>query len=191
MPAGATVRGGARVYVVNGYRNGNRDFFFSGAIDKVVGSTPLVIAPPKGTLIDTQILKGNIASYQNFTTGIWNNVQRNDTELMQLSFTPPVDCWWDLRGRIYMTKAEAAYTYTQATVQLSPADADGVSNDTEIMSGQYNGVVTYYSFKPNLWFKLAAGVAYTGVLQAFIQLGVISSYRAPGYLELLGNAYVR
>jgi hypothetical protein len=145
-----------------------------------------------GTIIDVRRIDGLEGTYINLTVGAWvNQTIHSDGRLMALSYTPPVDCWWELDAVGYLTCGTAAYTYTQSDILLTPADADGFSTMQEIMSGQYNGVVTYYSPKVHRLFKLTAGVAYTAQFRHFLQASSMTAYRGGTYTWMLAKAIVR
>jgi hypothetical protein len=61
----------------------------------------------------------------------------------------------------------------------------------EIMSGQHNAVVIYYSPKVHRLFKLAAGVTYTAQLRHFVQASAVTAYRGAQYTWMFGKAIVR
>src|SRR4051812_4396578 len=62
---------------------------------------------------------------------------------MRLTYTPPVDCWWEINGNIgIVQKIDAAYHYAYGTLQLAPADVDGISRAMQIAM-QNNLVQTF------------------------------------------------
>ena len=108
-----------------------------------------------------------------------------------ISLTPSVNCWWEVRGRCYVQKIDAAYGYAYTRLLLNTADADGETFAASILAGLHNGVVQYATVVCDYAFKLAAGVAYTVSLQSYISFGSSQVYRDKGYTDLVAKAIVR
>jgi len=187
---GASLKSGTQIYVREGTLFGKRVFYLTAFA--TVNTDGISFGFPRGTILADQSIEGLEATYQTLTAGGFSNIQiHSDGRLAQLVYTPPVDCYWNLSGRIYMTKGDAAYTYVQPSIDISPADADGKTTYIEIMAGIYNGVITYYTGKPQQKYRLVAGTTYTATLRSFLQQGTLTSYRAAGYVGLWGQATTR
>ena len=116
---------------------------------------------------------------------IWCN--DNGSQVMQLAYTPDVPCWWDVManiGVIYQTVA--AYYYRIITLQLSPADADGLSQSNQYEM-QASSVQAYTFSQMQHTFKLNAGVAYTVSAMLSFSGGSWDIYQGPGQLQMEGK----
>lgn len=185
-----SLKPGTEIYVREGTLFGRRVFYLTAFA--TVGVNNLSFGFPRGTILADQSIEGIEGTYQTLTAATYNNLQiHSDGRLAQLVYTPPVDCYWNLWGRAYLTKAEAAYTYVQPSIDISPADADGKTTYIDIMSGIYNGVITYYTAKPQQKYRMVAGTTYTATMKMYVQTGVVTSYRQAGYMGLWGQVTTR
>ena len=81
-----------------------------------------------GTLLDVQRITGNSAAYKVITTGQRLTINANGIPDLALSYTPPVNAWWEVDLLLgLLNKTDAAYHYAQCILQCQPNDADGVS----------------------------------------------------------------
>jgi hypothetical protein len=112
-------------------------------------------------------------------------------QYMRLTYTPPVDAWWELHGYIGLVVCDsAAYVHAYGTIQLTPADADGYSNAYGTAM-QHSQVDTYIPRVINTIYRLNAGVTYTADLGFSISSGAWRYYCGKDYLHLFGKAWAR
>jgi len=195
MLVGATALSGARVFVRSGYAFGGRDFFVIGA-NKIVGTAAMTISPPRGATIDDQIFRcgsdnpGTYAVPAATYTPVWTNAA--NTIPLTLSYTPPVDCWWQVDAWVYYAMSVAAYTYVNPQLYCTPVPPGGSSTGSEdpIMGGMYNGVVTYATVNLHEKFRLTAGVAYTAGVKNYSQIAGINQQKGDRYTGMRAVARV-
>ena len=192
MPPGSQVRGGARIYVIWGSLYGNRDFFVIGGGINIAGSTSLLFSPPRGTVISEQVINGTGNTYLNAVS--LNTLYRDNasTQIMRISYTPPVDCWWELDALIGIVyKTDAAYGYAYWGTLLAPADVDGIQR-TKAIEMQNSSVNTYAFKSVHRKHRLVAGVAYSVDLYCDLTGGGTWQYNnSPDYLTMGATARVR
>jgi hypothetical protein len=143
--------------------------------------------------LDVQVKRGVSEAYSGgFTT---NYPVLNDGPgspgVMRLSYTPPVDAWWEVHGEIgIITCQTAAYVYAYGNLTLTPADADGASMNSMLVM-QHAQVNMYENRKMHALFKLRAGVAYTADLGISPANGTWTYYCGPAQLSIEGKAWPR
>lgn len=111
-----------------------------------------------GTIIDVQKLNGTNAAYVAITSGSRFKVSAGAD--LALSYTPPVNCWWDVDLVVgTLQKTDAAYHYAQIYIGLTPTDEDGIAavNTTKT---QHSTVQTFEPQVISSLFKLKANTAY-------------------------------
>lgn len=142
--------------------------------------------------IDVQRMVGAAESYSGTFAGNVTTVIDAAGGPMRLSYTPPVDAWWDVRGVIgNVVKVDAAYHYLYGQLLLAPADVDGV-NVAQHLLVQHSAVNQYDHRDLHRLFKLAAGVAYTATLQfAGGSGGTWQFYRGQNHIWIEGLAWPR
>ena len=112
--------------------------------------------------------------------------------LLQVSYTPPVDAWWEVNLHVGLLQClTASYVLAQPAIQMtSPsADVDGFSLVYDYRT-MHSGVQLYESFDLVALFKLAAGVAYT-VATVFVCSGAYQYYQASEQLHMHAKAWTR
>lgn len=192
MPDAKLLKSGAHIFVINGYYFGNRDFFIQGAGDKVVGSSALTIKPPVGTVINVQNIRGYDETYSGGIPMPYTLDRGPNGTPMQISYTPPVDVWWDVSGLIGIVRHTiAAYAYAYGTINLNTADVDGIQYSNHLIT-QADSVNQYEGRNLYEIFKLAAGTAYNITLtMSGGTAGEWIYYRSPSTLKMSARAIVR
>jgi hypothetical protein len=148
-----------------------------------------------GRILDVQSKIGFRAEYSggyaNSSGGaIYDRAGAGATQMV-LAYTPPVDCWWDLRGHIGIVSwSTAAYGYVYGTVRLNQADLDGSIAVMQLIT-QHSQVQLYEGRTIQKLFKLAAGVTYTASLMLDGGSGTFTHYCGPDHLHLQGVAISR
>lgn len=180
--SGTVLVQGMRCYVAEGTLFGNQEFFLK--VGATVGTNGLLFTPSRGSVLHEAEQWGLAATYHNLTAvGTWYDLTRDGATgavgatPYSISFTPPVDCWWEVDGTVYFYQANAAYTYCYASIALNVADADGAGDHQEITSGLHSGVIIYQTRSVKKKFKLTAGVAYTARLRAYTANTALQVYR--------------
>ena len=143
-----------------------------------------------GGLIAVQRLVGNGAGYRAIVNGQKFYTDAGVTPL-QLSYTPPVDCNWEVHAQVGIIQAlTAAYNHYFTNIQMSPVDAEG-SEYIQIAKTQHSQVQQFAFNDMNRLFRLRAGVTYTAWLE-FIQLataGTWQYHQSFQYLSIEGRAW--
>lgn len=80
---------------------------------------------------------------------------------MRLSYTPPVNCWWDVTATVGIVQAVSnTYHYIYGMILLNTPDVDGILN-SGVLVEQNSSANVYEGRTLSRLFKLAAGTAYT------------------------------
>lgn len=144
-----------------------------------------------GREIGFQVIRGTAASYSITISVTSYSMERGDGVLMQLFYTPPVNCWWDINAHIsHVQKLDAAYNYMYLTVGLNTPDADGISTATHLIT-QHSGVNVFEGRIVRRRFKLVAGTAYSALMTFNTNGGQWSYYRDPSALWMEATAITR
>jgi hypothetical protein len=111
---------------------------------------------------------------------------------MRITYTPPVDAWWDVSGFIgIVNKVDAAYNYIYGGLLISPQDEDGVVESLRLVM-QHSQVNTFEWREASRLFKLKAGISYSVDLYlGGNDGGVWQYYRGPNHLHLSAKAFSR
>jgi hypothetical protein len=121
-------------------------------------------AGPAGGVLDARRISGQYNGYQgpnNITTAIQMYTDLSAAVPLRLSYTPPIDCWWDVGFDVgIVQKNDANYHYCYGGIQLTPGDVDGVSDCSGHLVTQHASVNQYEARQVRRLFKLAAGVPY-------------------------------
>ena len=119
---------------------------------------------PAGGPLNAQQIFGTSEAYSSVFTGpggymqLWADAA--STVPLRLTYTPPVDCWWDCWVNIgLVAKTSAEYTYMYGGLLITPADQDGVANQVHLIT-QHSTVQQYEGRFARRLFKLAAGTTY-------------------------------
>lgn len=125
-----------------------------------------------GRILDVQTKNGAAEAY----SGVMSNsgasplVDRSGAGAlpMQLTYTPQVNCWWEVNGGIGLVLAVDAtnYHYIYGAITISPADADGLVG-AYALAMQHNAVDSYIPRNMTRIFKLTAGTTYAVSLALF------------------------
>jgi hypothetical protein len=149
-----------------------------------VGNAPYLNTQVKRG-ISEQYSGGFTASYVPFSDG------PGSAGYMRLSYTPPVDAWWEVNGEIGLLACDtAAYVYGYGVINLTPADADGYRGNSMVCM-QHQQVNQFENRKMYSLFKLTAGVAYTADLGYSPSSGTWRYYCGPAQLSLEAKAWPR
>ena len=143
-------------------------------------------------LLDVQSRVGITEGYMALASYGVLHADAAKTVLMQITYTPNVNVWWDIYGVIgLLRKDDAAYHYIYGAVILSPADADGATGAHHMVT-QHSQVQVFEGRTLTRMFKLNAGVPYTASLQMTGGSGGgWSYYQGPNHLWLQGKAWAR
>jgi hypothetical protein len=110
---------------------------------------------------------------------------------MVITFTPAVDCWWEVHGLIgLLQKQDAAYHPCYGTLDCIPQDEDA-SPGVAARLTQHSGVNTDANRVLSDMFKLKAGIAYTARLGLSSAGGSWRYYMAENLLHIRGKAWAR
>ena len=110
---------------------------------------------------------------------------------MTLSYTPTVDCVWEVALYIAtVQKVDAAYHNAYGGIVLAPADANGIANAWHNVT-QHASVNLYEGRHVTRLFSLNAGTAYTASAAISPGGGTWCYYCALDYLWMTGKAWPR
>jgi hypothetical protein len=144
-----------------------------------------------GTLLDVQRITGNSAAYKVITTGQRLTINANGIPDLALSYTPPVNAWWEVDLLLgLLNKTDAAYHYAQCILQCQPNDADGVSTYQSYIM-QHATVQTYEAHTITGLYKLTAGVPYQTYAQVTMSGGTWQYNQGPTVLSMHAKAWAR
>jgi hypothetical protein len=144
-----------------------------------------------GRIVDVQRLNGQNNAYRAISTATSFTVDAAGTIPLALSYTPPVDVWWEVHANIgVLQKIDAAYHYAYGQLELLPADVDSVSSAPNILT-QHTSVDDYGWRGPQRIWKLAAGTAYTCTANFSPAGGLWQFYQGRDYMFIEGKAWTR
>jgi hypothetical protein len=128
-----------------------------------------------GGLINVQRLYGAVNGYRAIANGQKFFINAGVTPL-QLSYTPPVDCWWEVESQVGIIQAlTAAYNPYFVTLFLNTPDLLGRDASQNVETGR-SDVMTYtFSARKATW-RLRAATAYTCWAQ-FDQLATAGTWQ--------------
>jgi hypothetical protein len=156
------------------------------------GAGPQGPPGPAGGMLNTQRLIGSGSGYR-AVPGTGGQVYADTAGVvpMRLSYTPPVNCWWEVHGNMgTIQKLDAAYHYGYMDLILTPADADGYDRTEQIE--EQHSTVQIYAFRSALMlFKLTAGVAYRCDMLFSTQGGSWQYSQNTANLSMIGKAWPR
>jgi hypothetical protein len=119
-------------------------------------------AGPAGGPLDVKVMPSSGSEvYSSSFTGTGEiQLMSNPTTPLRLTYTPPVDAWWDAYLQLgLIQKIDANYNYLYGGLKLTPADVDGITNALELIT-QHASVQQFEGRGVGRIFKLAAGVTY-------------------------------
>jgi hypothetical protein len=143
-----------------------------------------------GGLLAVQRLNGAGTGYRAIVNGQKYFVDAGITPL-QIAYTPPVPCWWEVELQVgILNKTDAAYHMGATSINLSPADADGV-NDAGTWKTQHSTVQQYGFQYAIRIFRLNAGVAYIayGIFGQLATQGTWQYHQDKSLLSIQGRAW--
>ena len=144
-----------------------------------------------GSMIDAQRKVGTGSGYQAIGSGETIYLGPGAVNPMRLSFTPAVNCWWEVEATVgILQKLDAAYHYAYVYLLLNPADADG-QTEFRMIETQHSGVQQYTSRNPSTIYKLNAGIAYTCTAKFEHGGGSWQHHQGNFYLWIQGKAWAR
>jgi hypothetical protein len=145
----------------------------------------------KGRLIDVRHMFGQNNAYSVHTAGaVYADAAH--TIPMALSYTPPIDVWWEVDGTIGIIDCTAAaYNYAYGYLQLSPADADSVATGGQQVATQRTDVNKFGNRSPSYTYKLVAGTAYTVTLSFTYNAVGWQIFQDAALLQLEAKAWAR
>jgi hypothetical protein len=110
---------------------------------------------------------------------------------MVMTYTPPVNVWWEVDAWLYITKEDAVYGYTYCRLVLSPADANNVWSSDNILGGMHLNVNRYAMVRGSEKYKLNANTAYTCTVQTWGSTANFYHQRGDRYSGMKAVARVR
>jgi len=150
--------------------------------------------PPSGVRPILATQRAAVADFgyialSNGTTPVINNGAGG---LVQISYTPTVDCWWEVTGHISnIHKTDATYSYMYAYIHLNVVDQDG--HDAVYMNLTQHSAVDTFAFRSGAkLFRLAANTAYTCSLGTTgDNTGSWEYYASRDHIGLSGKAWAQ
>jgi hypothetical protein len=134
---------------------------------------------------------GQAEAYSGQFTAQFNPLQSGGANPLQLTFTPQLDCWWEIIASIGLAACDtAAYSLAYGQVILSPVDADGKQGCNYGVT-QHSAVNQFEGRSMSRLYKLVAGTAYTVNLAFSPSSGTWRYYCGPDYLSIQGKAWPR
>lgn len=150
-----------------------------------------------GEVIDIRTKNGAEEAYSGTFNGTFSPLADRtggSAQNMRLSYTPPVDVWWEVIGHIgIVQKNDAAYHYAYGLITLTPSDVDGI-NQAHSLETQRSDVMQFGFRSMNRLFKLAANTSYSADLGIAPQSGGVgawSYYCGKNHLWIQAKAYRR
>jgi hypothetical protein len=146
-----------------------------------------------GTLLDVQTIAGNSEAYKTVTSGQRFTRDAAGLNDLTLFYTPPVNCWWETHLTVgSLQKLDAVYHWAYASLNLTPADVDGVTQGFVTFT-QRSDVDAFGNRDVTRIFKLQAGTPYQvyALFNSQSGAGSWSYYQGSAYLWLEGKAWSR
>jgi hypothetical protein len=149
-----------------------------------VSDAELAAATAMRTL-NFQRIAGNNAGYAALAHG--ENVRRSSSVDLSVSYTPPVDCWWEVTVHVGLMQVLTGPGLVYLGAAISPADVDGlfIGYQRETDDGGYTFRVVRRTF------KLAAGIAYTARGVWSLSTGTYQYHQGDQFLWLEAKAFAR
>lgn len=142
-------------------------------------------------LLDIRRTPANGAEAYRAVANGWSFYQGPGDPALGLSYTPPVNAWWEVTLNVgLLHKLDAAYHYGVVWLNLAPADVDGVANAMNYES-QHTSVQTFTGRFMTRTFKLAAGTAYTASAKFQTDGGSWEFYQGSNQLYMEAMAHAR
>lgn len=142
-------------------------------------------------LLDVQRILGNNNAYKVITTGQRLTINAAGTTDLALSYTPPVNAWWEVDLLLgLLQKTDAAYHYGTCNLNIAPVDADGQQTYVSYIM-QHATVQTYEAHTISGLFKLNAGVAYQVSANLGLSGGTWQYHQGASQLAMSAKAWAR
>jgi hypothetical protein len=107
---------------------------------------------------------------------------------MKVSYTPTYPCWWIVRGNVMTHGLDGGWMRSDFAIDISPADADGVTRGFECPMQTYGGTIEWHTWAGSYMFKLNAGVAYSAYLIWAYSQGYTQQYHCgPAWCRITGR----
>jgi hypothetical protein len=151
---------------------------------------PTVKRESAGGLMAVQRKWGANEAWRAILTGADIFVDAAGTDRLQISYTPSVDCWWEVEANCMYWKTDAAYHYGYLFLNLSPNDQDGLSTRGAIET-QHKDVQTFVARQVSQWYRLASGVAYTCKTTTSFSGGTWSVHQGHDYMWMSGRVFAQ
>jgi hypothetical protein len=144
-----------------------------------------------GGLMAVQRIFGQNNGYRAISNGQLFTVNAAGTIPLQLQYTPPADCWWDVLTNIGIVQAlTASYISNFFQQSIAPADENGIT-DTWMIETQRSDVQQLAFKQISRMYRLKANTAYTCNVK-FIQLSTAGSWQfhqLSNLLYMIGRAW--
>jgi hypothetical protein len=150
-------------------------------------SSQTTLAWRPGRLLAVQHIEGSNNAWYALPAGNGQLTRVGATTPLEISYTPPVDCYWDVSLNVMITKLDAAYHNAYATIDLSPVDLHGDSGVWQIAI-QHNSVDWAWPRLPRRTFWLSRGVSYVARANYSLSGGSWQMHQGAGYLMMDGVA---
>lgn len=142
-------------------------------------------------ILDFQRITGTGSTYIALVSGQLLYADTAKTVPLRLSYTPPVDAWWELNLFIgTLQKTDAAYHYAQVQLGLNTADVDGLTTAT-VTKTQHAQVQQFEPHQLIRTYKLAAGVPYQTNCSIGVSGGTWQFNQSNNMLFLEAKAWAR
>jgi hypothetical protein len=135
-----------------------------------------------------QIKRGQVNGTIYYTNAVAQGtiIHDGNNNPMRIGITPARAGWWIVRAENIWSTPDAAWAYFTWYLQLSPADADGVSQDWN--HGCIHSALSWQESSIHTAYRLNAGVAYTvteywGYSQGYNQ----GWWSGPDYCYIMGE----
>jgi hypothetical protein len=152
---------------------------------------PGAVAPPLGLIIARQYKGGAASTYSpNYTTS-QNPLSDGAGGFMQISYTPTVNCYWEVYGHIgYTQKIDATWGGAYGGLALTPADASGYSAAWTLGYGNSAGPAADNRVLQRTYI-LTANTPYTVNLAFSVSQGTWNIYQDQQYFYMEAKAWSR
>lgn len=146
-----------------------------------------------GQVIDDRNLRAGVddAGAVLLGTAVYATANLSASVPMVMTYTPPVNVWWEVNSWLYLTKEDAVYGYAYNRMVISPADVDGRTSTDAILGGMHNGVNRYATIHATEKWKLVANTAYTVTVQTWGSTANFNHQRGDRYSGMKATARVR
>jgi len=126
-----------------------------------LGDLPTNSPVPLGTC---QLKRGAVDGQVNYTSANADGTVILDGAgaPMQIQVTPAVNSWWLIRAEMIWSSPDAAWSYQQVRIDLTPADLDGFSKDYAMLP--IHSALSWQDVNIHTAYRIAANTLYTARL---------------------------